>query len=303
MSEENSTAGNTAPVAGESLSISEAVQRFQTRTEEVQAQETADTDAPPVDDQPAEGTDSAASDEAATTTEDAALDENVQVTGGSEVETIKKEYRQKIETLSQSQQHYSQKMAEADELLETLQTALSRPKYTPEQIKQMTDEGDLEGAMKALVEMQNEPPLLTQIKEQRQHMAKELAALQKAQFESFKQEQVGILEKTMPALLTESGGRALSTYLRQSGFADAEIADAVDARYLMLAEKARLYDQIQAAGKSLKAEGKQPTKPLKSSAPRPDSDSRTALAKQLHAKFKQSGSLQDAVAAYRALHS
>jgi hypothetical protein len=100
-------------------------------------------------------------------------------------------------------------------------------------------------------------------------------------------------------LASKEGKERLGAYLQKAGYHPQEIDVAVDPRAFGIAEKARRYDEMMAAKTSL-ADKKVvpiPAKPLAPAAPRKSTEeSKQLKVKNLNARLRQTGSLQDAAA-------
>jgi hypothetical protein len=98
------------------------------------------------------------------------------------------------------------------------------------------------------------------------------------------------LEEAMPGL----NPKALRTYLEGVGFTDTDIAQAADHRLVVLAEKARRYDELMAGkGKTMKTIPTRKRKVQTSNTPMRKGE---PTVKELHAKLRRTGRIDDALA-------
>tara|TARA_R110000822_G_scaffold54694_1_gene139846 strand:- start:546 stop:1547 length:1002 start_codon:yes stop_codon:yes gene_type:complete len=92
----------------------------------------------------------------------------------------------------------------------------------------------------------------------------------------------------------------IASYAKQVGYSDEELGNLADSRALLLMHKARLYDQMQGSGKNLvsKKKAKAVRRVVSGGKPATNAQKESKRAADLRSRAKQSGSVDDAAAAF-----
>ena len=143
--------------------------------------------------------------------------------------------------------------------------------------------------------------ILAQVQQEQERHVAGLKEQQATQFKAALPYELEALERAIPGW-QKHGARRLAEYLTGAGFGAAEIDGVHDSRMLIIAEKARLYDAMQAAGKRArgKSEKKQaaPKRPNKSASanarPAGKQTQRSRAYRDDRAKLKKTGDMRDA---------
>jgi hypothetical protein len=123
-----------------------------------------------------------------------------------------------------------------------------------------------------------------------QELAQKVQKRQIARLEQVFAREKAKLDEAMPDL----NRKALRTYLEGVGFTDTDIAQAADHRLVVLAEKARCYDELMAGkGKTMKTI---PTRKRKVETSNTAIRKGEPTVKELHAKLRRTGRIDDALA-------
>lgn len=121
--------------------------------------------------------------------------------------------------------------------------------------------------------------------------------------ERFQREEQQLLEKLpewRDQAKAEQSKRQLVTYLTGQGFDPEDVANAVDHRLIVMAEKARKYDEMQGKTKTAMKKVAKIPKVLKPGAPKPPEAVKTEKVGQLRQRLQKSGNIEDA---YRLLQA
>lgn len=132
----------------------------------------------------------------------------------------------------------------------------------------------------------------------------EQQAKAKKQQAEYLAEQRGVLLEALPdwrdAEKAKVERESLVTYLRGSGFDEQDIRNAADARLVILARKAMLYDEGKAKVNAAKKRVAKVPKTLKPGTPKPQDQINQERFQKQRARLRETGSIEDAAALLRA---
>jgi hypothetical protein len=210
---------------------------------------------------------------------------------------MEKDYRRKTEEVSlerkaleeekQRVADLQQKRQEAAKELEILYEVNSKPLYTPQQLDAILTEKGSEAYLKAKAQEENRQANLEKIRQRHTQVTSELTEAEKAEHEKMLEREREALNRVMPELFDESNQKAMTSYLVSQGFTADQVAATADHRYLVMAEKARRFDEMTA--KSAKPKSKKIPKVSKKKSPRKDISADSQHLAKLKKRAVQSG--------------
>lgn len=186
--------------------------------------------------------------------------------------------------------------SERASLLEKIATAESfynQPFVTDAQLDQLIQDGDTETYLKVTRQEEQRKRILATLQADRQ---KVLDAKAKEEQEQFKQAAINhtqqLFEK-MPELKDPAAQTKLAAYLKSNGLSEQEISNFIDHRGLIIAEKARRFDEL--SGGKLEPVRKDPPKVIKKVGATINKQTYTQRdLEESKARFEKSGDLRDA---------
>ena len=210
------------------------------------------------------------------------------------------DYRQKTEELSNQRKNfqsesekqrlnYSQKLNQVNELMSMAQKELNAEKNSVD-LEQMYEDDPTE-AMRVEHRLRK--------KQERLDLAKaKTQSEQKAQFDTFLQEQKELLEKKMPEFTDPAKVSTLKANMKSTlnnyGFNDQEVAQVYDHRIVMLVNDAMKYRNLQNSKPNLAKKISKPGRVFSSGVKQGKSESNLKLRKEKFSRLKKSGSMKAA---------
>ena len=210
------------------------------------------------------------------------------------------DYRQKTEELSNQRKsfqsesekqrlNYSQKLNQVNELMSMAQKELNAEKNSVD-LEQMYEDDPTE-AMRVEHRLRK--------KQERLDLAKaKTQSEQKAQFDTFLQEQKELLEKKMPEFTDPVKASSLKANMKSTlnnyGFNDQEVAQVYDHRIVMLVNDAMKYRNLQNSKPNLAKKISKPGRVFSSGVKQGKSESNLKLRKEKFSRLKKSGSMKAA---------
>ena len=210
------------------------------------------------------------------------------------------DYRQKTEELSNQRKqfqsesekqrlNYSQKLNQVNELMSMAQKELNAEKNSVD-LEQMYEDDPTE-AMRVEHRLRK--------KQERLDLAKaKTQSEQKAQFDTFLQEQKELLEKKMPEFTDPAKVSTLKANMKSTlnnyGFNDQEVAQVYDHRIVMLVNDAMKYRSMQNSKPNIAKKITKPSKPFSSGVKQSKSEANLKLRRDKFSRLKKSGSMKAA---------
>ena len=210
------------------------------------------------------------------------------------------DYRQKTEELSNQRKsfqsesekqrlNYSQKLNQVNELMSMAQKELNAEKNSVD-LEQMYEDDPTE-AMRVEHRLRKKQERLDPAKAKTQ-------SEQKAQFDTFLQEQKELLEKKMPEFTDPAKASSLKANMKSTlnnyGFNDQEVAQVYDHRIVMLVNDAMKYRNLQNSKPNLAKKISKPGKVFSSGVKQGKSESNLKLRREKFSRLKKSGSMKAA---------
>ena len=210
------------------------------------------------------------------------------------------DYRQKTEELSNQRKqfqsesekqrlNYSQKLNQVNELMSMAQKELNAEKNSVD-LEQLYEDDPTE-AMRVEHRLRK--------KQERLDLAKaKTQSEQKAQFDTFLQEQKELLEKKMPEFTDPVKASSLKASMKSTlnnyGFNDQEVAQVYDHRIVMLVNDAMKYRNLQNSKPNLAKKISKPGKVFSSGVKQGKNETNLKLRKEKFSRLKKSGSMKAA---------
>ena len=210
------------------------------------------------------------------------------------------DYRQKTEELSNQRKqfqsesekqrlNYSQKLNQVNELMSMAQKELNAEKNSVD-LEQLYEDDPTE-AMKIEHRLRK--------KQERLDLAKaKTQSEQKAQFDTFLQEQKELLEQKMPEFTDPVKASNLKAKMKSTlnnyGFNDQEVAQVYDHRIVMLVNDAMKYRNLQNSKPNLAKKISKPSKVFSSGVKQGKNETNLKLRKEKFSRLKKSGSMKAA---------
>ncbi len=204
---------------------------------------------------------------------------------------VNSEVESKLNELGSNLREQQTKLIEETTFLEGL---YGQPVVTEEKLQELLADGDVEEFQKLKYQEENRQKLVGQLKAKQSDA---LSALQKQadqEMQKFKKKETVALFEKLPELQKEDNQKKLAQYLKVTGFSDDEIGGFADHRGLIIAEKARKYDELIASSKGKKVKSKSP-KPIRKVGKGAQKEAQgKKVRNEGFAKLKKSGSTRDA---------
>jgi hypothetical protein len=179
--------------------------------------------------------------------------------------------------------------------VDNIEGMYGRPFVTQEQLDQLIHEGDTDTYLKLSRQEEKRKEILANARSERQRLQDEKAKADAEQFNKDAINHTQILFDKMPELKDKGNQEKLAQYLAKAGLTPKEISKFIDHRGLILAEKARRYDEL--SGGKLEAVKKDPPKVIKKVGATVNKQTYTEKdIDAAKAKLSQSGNLRDAAA-------
>lgn len=168
-----------------------------------------------------------------------------------------------------------------------------KPFVTAEQLDQLIQDGDTETYLKLSRQEEKRKEILSTAKAERQKIIDKKAAEEKEQLHQSAINHTQQLFEKMPELKDQAAQNKLASYLKSSGLSDQEIASFIDHRGLIIAEKARRFDEL--SGGKIEPVRKDPPKVIKKVGATVNRQTYTQKdIEDSRSKFEKSGNLRDA---------
>lgn len=217
------------------------------------------------------------------------------------------------EHLTKSFQEAAEKRKQAEELLkqfeqtlpvvneyksrlDILDKVLETPPVTIEALNQLLEDGDTEGYLRKKAELEQWQTKKIAVRSQQEELNRFMSEAQLKKLAALQQQERELLRQNFPELAKEDNAAKLAQYLTSYGYSPQELAQVVDHRNFIIAEKARRYDELQAKAKEAKPVQNIPKVVKKGAAPA-TSDYGAEKYKKAMGNLRKSGSIHDAVEA------
>ena len=187
-------------------------------------------------------------------------------------------------------QEERKRLIEAADMMEVY---YAKPFVTPEQLDQLIQDGDTEGYLRLTRQEEKRKEILDAARSERKKIADTEAKAQQEQFNQAAIQHTEKLFEKMPELKDSENQKRLAQYLSKNGLSNDEIQKFIDHRGLIIAEKARRYDEL--SGGKIEPVRKDPPKVIKKVGAAVNKQ--TYVTKDLDESFtklSQSGNLRDA---------
>jgi hypothetical protein len=155
-------------------------------------------------------------------------------------------------------EHFDNEVKRITEVTGMFETFLNNPIVTKEQLKKHLDEGDLTTYHQLKYQEEERVEILKLAKQHREEALKIAEGKRNESYNEWKGKQREILMDKLPELGKKENQERLAKYLIGHGFTDKEVSETAHAQVLIVAEKARRYDELV---KNRKAEPIQKTPP------------------------------------------
>lgn len=178
-----------------------------------------------------------------------------------------------------------------------IESFYGKPFVTTEQLDELINSGQTEEYLRLSRQEEKRKEILAQARSERQKITDTEAKAKEEQLKQSAIQHTQMLFEKMPELKQEENQKKLASYLAKSGLSNEEIQNFVDHRGLIIAEKARRYDELK-NGK-LEPEKKDPPKVIRKVGS--SVSKQTYTEKDLQAakeRLAKTGNLRDAVALY-----
>lgn len=155
--------------------------------------------------------------------------------------------RAKIEAEKIVNERTKEVQAERNRLLEScdlLESFYGKPFTTAEQLDQLIQDGDTETYLKLTRQEEKRKEILETAKKERQKIHEAKSAEYQEQLKQQAIQHTQLLFEKMPELREQPNQERLAKFLEKSGLSREEIQNFVDHRGLIIAEKARRYDEL-----------------------------------------------------------
>lgn len=221
---------------------------------------------------------------------------------------LQKDYTQKTQVLSEERTQVDtlkqQLESERQKYIQINQEILSQQQHALQAFDSV-DWAELKatdpmGYMEKVAEKQEAERQFTEQQAKAERALTEQQAEANQRLQSYLQEQSVIVAQAIPEYSDPEQGEvfrnSIAQYARESGYADQEIQSIADARDLIVLNKARLYDELQAKRQEVrKKKGKaKPSVRIKSSSPQGNVTKKTKAIEAKKQKLARSGRTQDA---------
>lgn len=222
--------------------------------------------------------------------------------GTNRQEHLTKSFQEAAEKRKQAEEMYKQfeqslpVVQEFKSRLDILDKVLETPPITIEALNQLLEDGDTEGYLRKKAELEQWQTKKLAVRSQQEELARFMSEAQLKKLATLQQQERELLRKNFPDLAKEDNAAKLSEYLVGYGFSPQELAQVVDHRNFIIAEKARRWDELQAKAKEVKPTPNIPKVVKKGVAPT-SSDYSAEKYKKAMGNLRKSGSIHDAVAA------
>lgn len=206
-------------------------------------------------------------------------------------ERVKTETEKKVQERTQALESERKRILDSVDMLEGL---YDRPFVTTEQLDKLIAEGDYDEYHRLNHQETKRKEILEKARTERQKIHEAKAKESQEQFRNYAIQQTEILINKMPELKVTENQEKLAKYLVNSGFNNDEIQNFVDSRGLMIAEKARRYDELSKS---------KVTEPVRNAPPKVIRKVGSSVSKQTYTekelqttqdRLKSSGNLRDA---------
>ena len=187
-------------------------------------------------------------------------------------------------------QEERKRLIEAADMMEVY---YAKPFVTPEQLDQLIQDGDTEGYLRSTRLEEKRREILEQARSERKKIAETEAKAQQEQFNQIAARNTQVLFEKMPELKDPERQKLLALYMVKEGVTNKELETFTDPRGLIMAEKARRYDEL-SSGK-VEPVRKDPPKVIKKVGA--SVNKQTYIQKDVDeslTKLSQSGNLRDA---------
>ena len=215
------------------------------------------------------------------------------------------EHRKAFEAEAQAQSEaFGQRLQQAEALVTHLEQQMMG-EYQGINWEQLRVENPAEFAAKRQ-ELGEKYQQLEQVKASVQHgqeqYMQEAQAKQQEELQTLMAQEQALLFEKLPEFGNETTRKdaqaKLRTYLNESGFSDDEIAQAADHRLIVMADKARKFDELQKKKPEVEKKVKRVPKVTKPGVKKTKTDMKTVQRKKAKANLKKKGGSLDAVAEY-----
>lgn len=208
--------------------------------------------------------------------------------------------RVKTETEKEVNQRTAALEAEKKRLLDAtdmIESFYGKPFVTPEQLDELINSGQSDEYLRLSRQEEKRKEILAQARSERNKITETEAKAKEEQLKQAAIQHTQMLFEKMPELKQEENQKKLANYLSKSGLSNEEIQNFVDHRGLMIAEKARRYDELK-NGK-LEPEKKDPPKVIRKVGSSVNKQTYTEKDLQVaRDRLIQTGHLRDAAALY-----
>lgn len=223
------------------------------------------------------------------------------------------DYTNKTKALSEKVKTEAQKLADERtaefqkrqtdyvEKLVALESQIAQPPVTKEELQELINNEDFDEYHRRKFSLDQHTEKLTTIKKAKADELVKLQEEQAKQFNDYRAKEMTILLDKMPELKDQAVVAKLSQYLMDNDFSEHEVQNAADHRALVMAEKARKWDELQASSKAKKVPKKAPRvirKVGSSIQKKAESQKRFENSRQ---KLQQSGKMRDAANIFEAM--
>lgn len=196
--------------------------------------------------------------------------------------------------IGQMRQRYSDRLID-------LEATFNTPAISTEELQRILAEEGAEEFGKAQLKEQVRAKKLNDIKLERQRLAQEQQATQQVDWNNYVQDEGRKLTSIMPKFSDQQAVSKLSEYLVKQGYSAQELSVTADHRSIVIAEKARLWDELQSKKPNIAKKVAKAPKVLKPGARKGKVDPIDKERREALARVKSSGTVHDAAAAFKTI--
>ncbi len=220
--------------------------------------------------------------------------------GSNRQEHLTKSFQEAAEKRKQAEallQEFEQTLPVVNEYkarLDILDRVLETPPISLETLNQLLEDGDTEGYLRKKAELEQWQSKKLAVRSQQEELNKFMSEAQLKKTAALQQQERELLYKNFPDLAKEENAAKLAQYLTSYGYTPQELAQVVDHKNFIIAEKARRWDEFQAKAKDAKPVSNVP-KVIKKGAATVSSDYGSEKYNKVSNQFRKTGSIHDAV--------
>lgn len=209
-------------------------------------------------------------------------------------ERVKQETERQVLERTQEVQAERKRLLESCDMIESF---YGKPFVTAEQLDQLIQDGNTDEYLRLSRQEEKRREIIDKAKAERQKVLDAEAKHNQDQFKQAAMQHTQLLFEKMPELRDQAALTKLASYLKNAGFTGGEIESFIDHRGLMIAEKARRYDELSASkGKPVEKEAPKVIKKVGATVNKQSYTQKDI--EETRSKLTKTGSLRDAASLY-----